>query len=102
MFSIVYTTTENEEEAKRIASFLIEHKLAACINMHPIDSVYMWEGKVQHDKEVALSVKTTSNKVDKVTEHIRSLHSYELPAIISWKIEGEEKYLKWIADSTEA
>ncbi|MDG6244057.1 MAG: divalent-cation tolerance protein CutA [Methanolobus sp.] len=99
MISIVYTTTENEGEAKRIASSLIEHKLAACINMHPIDSLYMWEGKVQYDKEVALSIKTTSCKVDQVTEHIRIMHSYELPAIIAWKIEGEKEYLEWIARS---
>ncbi|MBN2109661.1 MAG: divalent-cation tolerance protein CutA [Methanosarcinaceae archaeon] len=100
MFAIVYTTTKDEEEAKRIAYRLIEQKLAACVNMHPIASVYMWEGKVDDGKEVALSIKTTSSKVESVTECIRSIHSYDLPAIISWKIGGEEEYLRWIAEST--
>ncbi len=101
MFSIVYTTTKNKEEAKTIASNLVEQKLAACVNMHPIDSVYIWEGTVEEEREIALSVKTTSNNVNSVIQYIKTIHSYELPAIISWKISGEKEYLKWIAEATE-
>ncbi|WP_342305487.1 divalent-cation tolerance protein CutA [Methanolobus sp. ZRKC5] len=101
MFSTVYTTTKDKEEAKRIASKLVEQKLAACANMNPIDSVYIWKGKIESEREIALSVKTTSSKVDSVIECIKNMHSYELPAIISWKISGEKEYLKWIAETTE-
>ncbi|WMW22558.1 divalent-cation tolerance protein CutA [Methanolobus mangrovi] len=102
MFSIVYTTTKDEEEAKRIAHKLVEQKLAACVNMHPIDSIYMWEGKIEEDREIALSIKTTTCRVEAITECIKRMHSYDLPAIISWEIDGEEEYLKWISDSTTA
>ena len=102
MFSIVYTTTKDENEAKRIAYELVEQKLAACVNMHPVDSIYMWEGKVEEDREIALSIKTTTGRVEAITECIKRIHSYDLPAIVSWEIEGEKEYLKWIKDSTTA
>lgn len=102
MYSIVHTTTKDKEEARRIARRLVEQKLAACVNMYPIDSVYVWEGKIEEDIEVALSIKTTSNRVELIKECIRTMHNYDLPAIISWKIDGEKEYLKWIADSTDA
>ncbi|MEZ5333814.1 MAG: divalent-cation tolerance protein CutA [Methanolobus sp.] len=101
MYSIVYTTTGNEADAKMIASELVKQKLAACVNMHPVDSVYLWEGKIENEREIALSIKTMSNKVGEVTECIKKLHSYDLPAIISWEIKGEKQYLEWISESTE-
>lgn len=100
MFSIVYTTTENREEAKIIASRLVEQKLAACVNMHPIDSIYEWKGKIEEEREIALSIKTVSENVEAVTSSIKEMHTYDLPAIISWNIEGEKEYLEWIREST--
>ncbi len=101
MFAIVYTTTKDKEEAKRIASALVEQKLAACVNMHPIDSVYVWEGKVEEEPEIALSIKTTSDMITPVTTCIQNMHSYDLPAIICWKIDGENEYLEWIAETVK-
>ena len=97
MHSIVYTTTSSKEEARKIARELVERKLAACVNIHPIDSIYEWEGKIEEDEEFALSIKTTTSKVPEVTGHIKKVHSYELPAIISWEITGEAEYMKWIS-----
>ncbi|SDF79269.1 divalent cation tolerance protein [Methanolobus vulcani] len=101
MYSIVYTTTSSKEEASKIARELVEKKLAACVNIHPIESVYPWEGNIEEDKEFALSIKTVTSGIQEVTENIRKMHSYELPAIISWKISGEEKYLEWISDNVK-
>jgi periplasmic divalent cation tolerance protein len=99
MYSIIYTTTSSKEEAKTIARELVENKLAACVNIHAIDSVYAWEDNVEEDMEFALSIKTLTSKTQDITNHIRKLHSYELPAIISWKINGEAEYLRWISES---
>ncbi|WP_406662372.1 divalent-cation tolerance protein CutA [Methanolobus sp. ZRKC3] len=100
MYLIIHTTTSTPEEAKKIASYLVENKLAACVNMHSISSVYSWNGKTEEDHEIALSIKTTSENLDAVSEAIKSMHSYELPAIIYWEIDGDKDYLKWISDST--
>jgi periplasmic divalent cation tolerance protein len=100
MYIIAYTTTADFKEAKRIASHLVDNKLAACVNIHPISSVYRWNGKVEDDEEFAVSIKTVSKHFDTICEVIRSMHSYELPAIISWEIDGDKDYLDWILEST--
>ncbi len=53
-------------EAKNIANVLVSKGLAACVNMHPITSVYKWKGNVEEEGEVELSIKTTSEMLENV------------------------------------
>ena len=97
MHSIVYITTSDMKKARKIARFLVEKRLAACVNMFPITSVYRWEGKMCEDTEVALSVKTTTRRVKEVIKEVRRMHSYETPCIISYEIsDGDRDYLDWV------
>lgn len=101
MFSDIYVTAPTLEEAKRIAHAMVEEKLGACATMHPIKSLYRWRGSIEEDDEYALSIKTKTALVDKVTARIRELHSYETPCIISFTIEsGWPSYLDWIYEET--
>ena len=99
---IVLTTTGSREEAERIAQTLVEGELAACVNVvGPMTSIYRWQGKVDRADEFLLVIKTTAAATKRVEAKIRELHSYELPECIVLPIEGgNEKYLKWIEDST--
>jgi periplasmic divalent cation tolerance protein len=54
--------------------------------MHPISSMYVWDGKVEEDSEIAMFVKTTSDKFDEIRDMVRSIHSYDLPCVISWDV----------------
>jgi len=98
-FIIVYITASDKVEARKIASELVSRGLVACVNTYPIRSVFMWEGEVKEDDEVVLFAKTTKNNFEPVRELVRSIHSYELPAIISWDIEGDSEFLEWIRTS---
>ena len=98
-FIIVYITTSGTVEARNIASELVSRGLVACVNMYPIRSVFMWEGEVNEDDEVVLFAKTTRNNFEPVRELVRSIHSYELPAIVSWDIEADPEFLEWIRTS---
>jgi periplasmic divalent cation tolerance protein len=94
----VLTTTGNVEEARKIAAALVERKLAACVQISEIESVYRWNGAVQNDKEWRLLVKTTDERYTAVEQAIRELHSYELPAIFSLRIENAfAPYAEWVA-----
>jgi len=54
------------------------------------------------EEEDAMIIKTRTELVDKVVERIKVLHSYEVPEIISIRIEkGHARFLKWIDESTE-
>ncbi|MCL7410546.1 MAG: divalent-cation tolerance protein CutA [Methanosarcinaceae archaeon] len=97
MFIVVYITAGNADEAKKIAYALVSNNLAACVNMHPINSVYVWGGKVEYDSEIAMFIKTTSDKFDEISDMVHSIHSYDLPCVISWEIKGDEDYLDWIS-----
>ncbi|HTT20139.1 MAG TPA: divalent-cation tolerance protein CutA [Candidatus Sulfotelmatobacter sp.] len=101
---IVLSTTGSEEEARKIAHHLVEHQLAACVNILPqIQSVYRWQGKVESNREWLLLIKTTAEKFDDVRDAIRELHSYDLPECIAIAIEdGSADYLEWIGESVAA
>lgn len=98
---IVLTTAGSREEAEKIASALVERRLAACVNIvGPIQSIYRWQGKVESAAEHLLIVKTTAPMLDAVAGAIRELHSYELPECIQLPIEsGTAEYLRWIDES---
>lgn len=98
---IVLSTTGSEEEAHKIARFLVERQLAACVNIVPhIESVYRWQSKVESSREWLLLIKTTAQKFDDVRDAIREQHSYDLPECIAIAVEdGSSEYLDWIGDS---
>ena len=101
-YSIIYVTTPNRKESKKIARSLVEKKLAACVNIFPIESVYRWKEKIVEEDEDAMIIKTRAGLVDKVIERVKALHSYEVPEIISLRIEtGHARFLNWIEESTE-
>ncbi len=98
----VYMTASSGEEADRIASALVEERLATCVNiLGGIRSVYCWNGVVVGDSEVALIAKTRAALFDALAARVRALHSYEVPCIVSWPIEaGNPAYLAWIEAET--
>ena len=103
MFIITYITCGNREEAEKISEALVKENLVACVNYFSISSVYRWKDKIEKDSEFVLLCKTTEEKFSSVKERVRELHSYELPAILSIKIEdGDEGYLNWILSETDS
>ena len=103
MMRLVYITVGNEDEAKKIAKILVNERLAACVNIYKVESVYRWRGELVEDKELVLIAKTTDNKVEKIIKRVKEVHSYELPCIISFKIDkGLEEFIKWVEESTKS
>src|SRR5450759_550153 len=94
----VMTTTETRQQAHAIAQFLVESKLAACVQITgPITSIYRWNGKVENTQEWLCLIKTREDFYDKVEAAIKSLHSYETPEIIAVPIvKGSKEYLNWL------
>jgi len=97
---VVLSTAGSQEEANKIATALVERRLAACVNIIPrIQSVYRWEGKVESAEEFLLVIKTVKARQEEVQSAIRKLHSYELPEFIAISIEsGTADYLAWIEE----
>ncbi len=88
------------DEAAKLAKGLVEARLAACVNMVPrIESVFWWEGKIQHDEESLLIIKTTQLKVESMIKYVQENHPYDVPEIITLSLaEGLPDYLNWVID----
>lgn len=101
---IVLTTAGSEEEAGKIARHLVEHKLAACVNIVPqVESIYRWQDKVETAREWLLLIKTTAEGFVAVRDAILELHSYEVPECVAIAVEdGSAEYLEWVGDSVRA
>jgi len=97
-YYIFFVTVPNIEEGKKIAKFLVENHLAACVNIvQNIFSIYQWKGRVEEDNENLLIIKSTEKKSQVLIDKINEIHSYEIPECIGFKVEkGSEKYLSWI------
>jgi periplasmic divalent cation tolerance protein len=100
---VVLITVPGEDEASRIASTLINERLAACVNLvKNIRSLFRWEGKVEDESEFLMVVKTRSDIFERLSKRVNELHSYSVPEIIALPIiDGFEGYLQWIADETK-
>jgi len=100
-YVVVFVTTASVEEARRIASAVIDARLAACVNIiAQVESVYRWRGDICHDRESLLIMKTAREQLAELDTLIKSLHSYEVPEIIALSIEGgSEQYLTWLRES---
>jgi periplasmic divalent cation tolerance protein len=99
---LVYVTAASREEAQRIAEAVVSESLAACANIFgSIESVYHWQGKLEHGAEVALLLKTQQPIIEALIFRIRQLHSYECPAILVVPVlGGNEGFLAWIRSET--
>ena len=95
---VIFVTASSQNEAYNLGKKLIEERLAACCNIIPgIQSIYWWDGKVTEDPEILLMIKTKKEAEQKIFETIKSLHSYDLPEMISFPIQGGyQQYLDWI------
>ncbi|RAX57591.1 hypothetical protein CCZ01_05470 [Helicobacter monodelphidis] len=94
------TTCENHTIASKLAKIIIEHRYAACVQLCPIESYYIWENEVCISQEVKLSCKTMRNIQESLQDLICKHSSYDLPQIIVTPIiDGTNAYLEWIKQS---
>ena len=103
MYTLLLSTTNTMENAKKIAKTLVDERLAACVNIIPyIKSFYVWEGKTVEDDEILLIIKTDAKMKEKVIKRIKELHVYQIPEIIAIDFNsGLPEYLDWITQSVK-
>jgi periplasmic divalent cation tolerance protein len=99
----VYITAAGLEQAKEIGRKLVTSRLAACVNIFErMHSIYLWEGELQEAAEAVLMAKTTRDRVEALTEKVRTLHGYAVPCIVSIPIDGgNHDFLSWIAGEVQ-
>lgn len=94
----ITTTSDDREELERIASQLVELRLAACCQISgPITSWYTWNGQIESASEWTCVVKTVKHCYSDVEDLITRLHHYDEPQIIALEIcLASQGYQNWV------
>lgn len=100
----VVTTMPDVLASERLATTLVEERLAACANIVPsVTSIYRWKGSVQKDDEVLVVFKTTESAVAGLRDRIVELHPYDVPEVVVLRVvDGSEEYLRWVCAEVRA
>lgn len=95
---LLLTSFPEQGVARQIGTIWVQSQLAACVNLLPIaESIYQWDGKMQHDTEVLALVKTVRSRLPDLEASLNELHPYDLPELIVLGPEaGSAPYFAWI------
>lgn len=103
MAARVVFVTHPVRGARAFARGLVERRLAACVNLAAVESVYRWKGAVEAAPERLLVVKTTSAALARLERHVRATHPYEcFEFVVLAPTRVERRYLAWLAAETGA
>jgi periplasmic divalent cation tolerance protein len=96
---VVLTTVGTRQFANDLAHSIVSARLAACVQIQSVQSVYRWKDEICSEPEWLLAIKSTDGRYAELEQHIRANHSYETPEIVRVPIAGgSSEYLGWIAE----
>jgi periplasmic divalent cation tolerance protein len=99
---IVQTTVTTEPQAMDLAQRIVDSRLAACVQVFPIRSVYRWKGQRETAGEYLLAAKTPLALARQLGDFITGTHPYELPELVVLPItEASAAYARWVLAETE-
>jgi len=98
---IIVSTFPSKQSVTSIANQIVKKKLAACVNITKISSVYTWKGKIENQDEYLALFKTTKKTKIDLKKELKKLHPYDIPEIAEINVDSiNQPYLKWLVDST--
>lgn len=98
----IHWTSGSMDEARKVSRYLVQERLVACAQIVPwVESIFMWNNKLDVAQESKIVLKTRLEKFEKIKEIILKNCSYEVPEITYIEIlGGNQEYLNWISEST--
>jgi len=98
---IIISTYPNKKTVTKTANELVKKRLAACVNISKISSIYPWKGKIENTSEFLVLFKTTQKNKNALKKAIKKMHPYDIPEIAEINISSiNQPYLKWLIEST--
>jgi len=93
---VIIATESSKTNAVRMAKLLIKEKIAACVSIKQIFSVYEWDDDIQETKEFEITIKSKIEFKDYLIEFLNKNSTYDVPQIIYKKYNAEMKYYDWL------
>ena len=98
---IIISTFPDKKTITKIANQLVKSKLAACVNIIKISSIYSWKGNIENQAEYLALFKTTKKNLRLLKKELQKLHPYDVPEIAEINPSSiNQSYLKWLTEST--
>ena len=98
---VVYSTVDSREKASELANRLVKEKLVACATIvGPVESVYEWQGDIEHAAEWMLMMKCADEQLQGLKKAVAAWHGYAVPELIVLPVaDGHAPYLDWVRAS---
>jgi periplasmic divalent cation tolerance protein len=96
---LALTTEADAEQAEALARQLLERKLAACVALRPLTSLYWWQGRLECCQEVQLLIKSRASLLADLDAAVHRLHSYSTPEWLHWQAGSSEAYGLWLRET---
>jgi periplasmic divalent cation tolerance protein len=101
-YGMLMTTLPDKGQAQAMAKYLLAERLAACAQLMPVESHYIWQGEMREAGEWLLLVKTRATLFEAAIRAIKARHPYEVPEIVVGDFaSGFAGYFRWIDDVTK-
>jgi periplasmic divalent cation tolerance protein len=99
--SILVTTIDSAEKARELARAALAEKLAACVQISPVASCYVWKGELCEETEFLMQMKHRREDYPALADLVRRLHNYETPEILRIDVaEADPAYSAWLDEAT--
>ncbi|MGD2127023.1 MAG: divalent-cation tolerance protein CutA [Desulfobacteraceae bacterium] len=94
----VFVTIDEKDIAEKIASEVLEKRLAACVQViGPITSRYWWEEKIETSEEWLCLMKSRKALYQGLEKTVKSIHPYDVAEILAVPVAmGSQEYLAWL------
>ena len=90
------TTESSKTKALRLANLLLKKKLAACVSMKEIFSIYEWDNDIEKTKEYEITIKSKPEFKENLIDFLHKNSTYNVPQIVYKKYHTEMKYYDWL------
>ena len=93
---VIIATESSRTNALRMAKLLIQNRLAACVSVKQIFSIYEWDDDIEETTEFEITIKSKPEFKDNLIDFLKKISTYDVPQIIYKKYFSEMKYYDWI------
>jgi len=92
----VITTCATLSDAEDLATLILDTRLAFCIHIDEVKSLYIWEGEVKNHMEWRLVIKSFNDYYQDLESFIIQNHKYQIPQVTMNLIKrSSEDFSNW-------
>lgn len=94
---MMYVPFGSIQDAENTIQKLLNKKLIACGNIVASQSLYFWQENMSNESEWIALMKSKVDLKKLLEAEITKIHPYQVPAILSWRVECNEAYFDWVS-----